>query len=92
MSDETQVILDVQQLRTSFATPAGTVVAVSDISFQVRQGETLAIVGESGCGKSVTSFSLMGLLGANAVTTGKAKLQTGAGQFADLVRGTEAQK
>lgn len=92
MSDETQVILDVQQLRTSFATPAGTVVAVSDISFQVRQGETLAIVGESGCGKSVTSFSLMGLLGANAVTTGKAKLQTGAGQFADLIRGTEAQK
>ncbi|GGX35594.1 ABC transporter ATP-binding protein [Undibacterium squillarum] len=92
MSDETQIILDVQQLRTSFATPAGTVVAVSDISFQVRQGETLAIVGESGCGKSVTSFSLMGLLASNAVTTGKARLQIATGEYADLIRGSEAAK
>ena len=85
-------VLEVSGLNTVFHTRRGTVRAVQDVSFSVNAGETLAIVGESGCGKSVTSFSLMGLLGANAVTTGKAKLQTGAGQFADLIRGTEAQK
>lgn len=55
-------ILEVKNLRTGFDTDDGSVVAVDDISFQLREGETLGIVGESGCGKSVTSLSIMRLI------------------------------
>ena len=60
MSKET--ILQVEHLVTAFDTEAGRVRAVEDISFQVRKGQTLGIVGESGCGKSVTALSIMRLL------------------------------
>jgi peptide/nickel transport system ATP-binding protein len=53
--------LDVRGLSTSFATDAGRVQSVADVSFSVLPGQTLALVGESGSGKSVTSLSLMGL-------------------------------
>ncbi|WBW99388.1 ABC transporter ATP-binding protein [Oceanirhabdus sp. W0125-5] len=55
-------ILDVQDLKVSFHTYAGEVQAVRGVSFHLNKGETLAIVGESGCGKTVTSKSLMRLL------------------------------
>ena len=55
-------ILDVENLEVSFHTYAGEVKAVRGISFELNKGETLAIVGESGCGKSVTSKALMRLL------------------------------
>jgi oligopeptide transport system ATP-binding protein len=55
-------ILQVKDLRISFSTYAGEVEAVRDVSFDLRQGETLAIVGESGSGKTVTAKSLMRLL------------------------------
>jgi peptide/nickel transport system ATP-binding protein len=55
-------LLSVNDLRVHFATRNGTVRAVDGLSFDVRAGETLAIVGESGCGKSVTSLSLLRLL------------------------------
>jgi oligopeptide transport system ATP-binding protein len=55
-------ILQVKDLRISFSTYAGEVEAVRDVSFELRQGETLAIVGESGSGKTVTAKSLMRLL------------------------------
>ncbi len=57
-----EIVLDVQGLSVDIATPRGTLHAVRDISFQVRRGETLCIVGESGCGKSMTSLAIMGLL------------------------------
>ncbi len=60
--DERKTILDVKGLRTSFFTDDGEVPAVDDIDFHIRQGEVLGIVGESGCGKSVTSLSIMGLV------------------------------
>ena len=55
-------VLDVQGLTVDIATRAGDLHAVRDVSFEVRRGETLCIVGESGCGKSITSLSIMGLL------------------------------
>ena len=55
----TQPILEVKNLKTYFHTEEGTVPAVDGLDFTVGKGETLAIVGESGCGKSVTSLSVL---------------------------------
>ena len=57
-----ETVLDVKGLQTVFFTNSGLVKAVDDVSFSVRRGETLAIVGESGCGKSVTALSIMRLV------------------------------
>src|SRR5690242_7302350 len=57
-----QTVLDVKGLQTVFFTNSGLFKAVDDVSFRVRRGETLAIVGESGCGKSVTALSIMRLV------------------------------
>ncbi len=56
------VLLTVEGLSVDFATPSGPLRVVSGLSFDLRQGETLCIAGESGSGKSVTALSLMGLL------------------------------
>jgi peptide/nickel transport system ATP-binding protein len=56
------IVLDVKGLQTVFFTNSGLFKAVDDVSFTVRRGETLAIVGESGCGKSVTALSIMRLV------------------------------
>src|SRR5436190_17426531 len=55
-------VLEVKNLKTVFFTNSGLFKAVDDLSFTVRRGETLAIVGESGCGKSVTALSVMRLV------------------------------
>jgi oligopeptide/dipeptide ABC transporter ATP-binding protein len=61
MSDTTP-ILSVRNLKTYFYTERGTALAVDDVSFDIPAGKTLAIVGESGCGKSMTALSLLGLV------------------------------
>ncbi|WFU40709.1 ABC transporter ATP-binding protein [Bradyrhizobium sp. CB82] len=62
MTGAGDIVLDVKNLKTVFFTNSGLFKAVDDVSFHVRRGETLAIVGESGCGKSVTALSLMRLV------------------------------
>ena len=62
MAKQPDLVLEVKNLKTVFFTNSGLFKAVDDVSFSVRRGETLAIVGESGCGKSVTALSLMRLV------------------------------
>lgn len=60
--DKSSKLLEVRNLKTFFFTEEGVVKAVNDVSFEVSEGETLGLVGESGCGKSVTSLSIMKLI------------------------------
>ena len=83
MGDDRPVILEVRDLVTRFHTPEGVVHAVNGVSFDLHKGETLGIVGESGCGKTVTMLSILRLLpeppgkieGGSAAFQGKDLLQ-----------------
>ncbi|WP_250517752.1 ABC transporter ATP-binding protein [Caballeronia sp. INDeC2] len=61
-ANEEAALLDVRHIRTCFRTSQGTIFPVDDVSFSLNRGEVVAIVGESGCGKSITAFSVMGLV------------------------------
>ena len=56
------MLLSVENLEVQFHTPEGVARAVDGISFDLAEAETLGLVGESGCGKSVTSLSILGLI------------------------------
>ena len=60
--DSERVVLNVENLRIHYATPQGDVIAVSDVSFNLFEGETLGLVGESGCGKSTTAYGILQLV------------------------------
>ncbi|WP_114858573.1 ABC transporter ATP-binding protein [Azospirillum brasilense] len=79
-------ILEVEGLCVDIPTPAGTLHAVRDVSFRVGKGEILCIVGESGCGKSLTSLALMDLL------PGRARREARRLSFAGTDLGTLSQK
>jgi len=71
-----EALLEVDHLSVDFSTDAGRVRPVDDVSFSIRPGRTLGIVGESGCGKSITGLALMGLLPqpAGCVVSGSVRL------------------
>jgi oligopeptide/dipeptide ABC transporter ATP-binding protein len=79
-------ILEVRDLKTYFYTDDGVVKAVDGVDFDVRRGEIVALVGESGCGKSVTSFSIMQLVGTPGKIVGGEVLFNGQ----DLLKLSEA--
>src|SRR5262249_59065568 len=58
-AERTRAVLEISGLRTYLFTRSGVVKGVDDVSFSVRRGETLAVVGESGCGKTMTALSIM---------------------------------
>ena len=68
-------LLKVENLRTVFESEPAPVVAVNDVSFEVRKGETLGLVGESGSGKSVTAFSIIRLQEPGTITGGRVLFQ-----------------
>lgn len=80
-------VLEVRNLSTYFYTDRGIVKAVDDVSFSIEKGKTLGIVGESGCGKSITAMSVMRLI------SKPGKIVTGEVLFSgrDIVRNTEAE-
>ncbi len=59
---DSKALLEVRNLQTAFHTESGRVTALDGVSFRIERGKTLAVVGESGCGKSVTAMSIMGLV------------------------------
>ena len=88
---ETRRVLDAKNLSVEIEVPSGTLHAVTDVSLHVDKGETLGIVGESGCGKSITSLAIMNLLPSKATRTasrlqleGKDLLSLSERQFASL--------
>ncbi|EME19708.1 ABC-type dipeptide/oligopeptide/nickel transport system, ATPase component [Rhodococcus triatomae BKS 15-14] len=90
-----RVALDVDDLTVDLHTPTGTVRAVDHVSFVARQGETLALLGESGCGKSMTAQALVGLLAPIAeitdgsVTVDGVDLVSASGSTRRAMAGTE---
>ena len=79
-------VLRVQGLRTEFASPAGTIAPVDDVSFELHRGEVLGLVGESGSGKSMTGFSIMGLVDApGRVVRGRVEFTGREGKTVDLL-------
>jgi oligopeptide transport system ATP-binding protein len=80
-------VLQIDRLGVAFSSPRGTVRAVRDVSITLRRGETVALVGESGCGKSVTSLAVMGLLppDQSQIVAGKIKFHRRGGDWIDLV-------
>jgi oligopeptide/dipeptide ABC transporter ATP-binding protein len=84
-------LLDIRNLVTAFRTPAGRVPAVDGVSLAVDRGKTLGLVGESGCGKSVTAMSILRLVSAPGVIESGSILLDGPGGPVDLVALPEPQ-
>src|ERR1035437_8897494 len=87
MPAKPEVVLDVHDLNVVFNTASGTVHVARDVSFSVRRGETLALVGETGSGKSVTCLGLLGLTppAPYCRVTGSARLTARDGQAHELI-------
>ncbi|MET1133289.1 MAG: dipeptide ABC transporter ATP-binding protein [Aeromicrobium sp.] len=84
-------VLSLSDLRVSFGTDAGRVIAVDGVGFDVAPGEVVAVVGESGSGKSVTSRAVLGLLPSTASVDGSAVLHTSGDEQRELIGMTPQQ-
>jgi peptide/nickel transport system ATP-binding protein len=82
-----EYLLEVDKIQTVFKTGKGEVTSVEEVSFKLKAGQTIGIVGESGCGKSVTSLSIMRLLGKHGIVKSGSILFNGK----DLAKITEAE-
>ncbi|OOR98736.1 ABC transporter [Haemophilus paracuniculus] len=82
-------ILQVKNLSIRFPNRYGEIPLVDNISFTVHEGETMGLVGESGCGKSITAFSIMGLLPKTAKITGEILFTDRAGNQHDLLKSAD---
>jgi len=80
------ILLDVKNLKAHFISREGTLRALNDVSFTLRGGETLGVVGESGCGKTVTSLSILRIVPSNGRIVGGQILFARNGGFTDLVK------
>ena len=95
-TEQAVTVIEVNGLRTYLFTRSGIIKAVDDVSFSLRRGETLAVVGESGCGKSMTALSIMRLVpnppgkivGGTITLDGKDLVQVDEGEMRDI-RGNE---
>src|SRR6476619_7015622 len=88
-------LLEVKELRTHFPTRAGLVRSVDDVSFSIAEGELLGLVGESGCGKSITALSIMRLISEPGKIVGGSikfkgeELTTASGERMRAIRGND---
>jgi oligopeptide/dipeptide ABC transporter ATP-binding protein len=90
MSDNGDILLEIKNLQTTFFTDDGEVRAVNGVSFPIYKGRTLGVVGESGCGKSVTALSIMRLLShPGRVVDGEVLFDAGDGKIIDLTKISE---
>ncbi len=86
MNDD--LVLEVRDLEVKFFQDVGTVHAVNDVGFRVREGQSVGIVGESGCGKTISTYSVLRLLPNNAVITkGEVLYRREDGRVIDLTKG-----
>jgi peptide/nickel transport system ATP-binding protein len=84
---KSEVVLEVEHLSIAYETRKGDVEAVRDVSFSIREGETVGLVGESGCGKSTIAYGIVNHLGPNGkITTGQIRFQA-----ADLVNRSQVE-
>ncbi len=84
---KSEVVLEVEHLSIAYETRKGDVEAVRDVSFSIREGETVGLVGESGCGKSTIAYGIVNHLGPNGkITNGQIRFQA-----TDLVNRSQAE-
>jgi oligopeptide/dipeptide ABC transporter ATP-binding protein len=86
-AEQTDTLVSIKDLKTYFKTLDGTVRAVDGVSFDIMRGEALGLVGESGCGKSVTAFSILRLLPKTSkIVAGSIEYYRESGEVIDLAR------